>query len=62
MENVTNNNIDLPYHEASFIVNENCLLDPFVYKSRMTIAGIVKFIPNPMNKKLCATVAYNYND
>lgn len=61
MNNKTNN-IDLPYHDASVIVNENSLLEPFAYKSRMTIAGIVKFIPNPMNKKLCAMLAYSCND
>lgn len=48
--------IDLPYHEASVIVIEKSLSD-FWYKSRMTIADIDRFIPNPINRKLCAMVA-----
>lgn len=46
----------LPYQEASVVVSENSPSDSR-YKSRMTIAGIDIFMPNPMNRKLCATVA-----
>lgn len=49
-------NNKLPYHEASVIVIENSLFG-FRYKSRMTIADIDRFMPNPMNRKLCAIVA-----
>lgn len=53
--------IYLPYHEASVIVIEKSLLD-FEYKSRMTKAGIDRFMPNPINRKPCAMVANDCNN